>query len=270
MDLESLLRQYWMVGVGLLALLALFCICTVCLCCRRSRSPSASSPASPLADVQILDLESVPQESREDALQAIKAARERLKATKGPKKSGKGKGKLIKGQFGNLNDWELGKLIKGKLGKWAATDPDSLSEAARNSPSEAASNSPSEAARNSANPTGPDFQALYTRAARCILDRSTWTPGSRPDVDLDLHMFRKRDALGLLEVLLREARLSHRARVTVDTGRGAHSAGGRAVLQPAVSAFLRERGVHWRHGRNEGFFRIFLDATPIDIDPIEV
>ena len=86
-------------------------------------------------------------------------------------------------------------------------------------------------------PANFNMTSKYRDVVYCVLDKDRWD-GGRRDVDLDLHGFRKVDAVTLAKRLLARARRLGRQTVSVDTGKGNHSPGGMPVLQPAVEYFL--------------------------------
>lgn len=86
-------------------------------------------------------------------------------------------------------------------------------------------------------PQNFDMNPKYLDVVYCVLNKDRWE-GGRRDVDLDLHGFRKVDAVTLAKRLVARARRLGRKMVSVDTGKGNHSPGGAPVLQPAVEYFL--------------------------------
>lgn len=51
-----------------------------------------------------------------------------------------------------------------------------------------------------------DMMQLYETLVTAVLDPKARAPGERPDVDLDLHMIRKQDAVAIIKLLLSSAR----------------------------------------------------------------
>ncbi len=104
------------------------------------------------------------------------------------------------------------------------------------------------------------MQPLYEIAVQCILDKSRWEQESRKDVDLDLHCFRRKDALSLVELLLIRSRQRNewhtgkRQYFKIDTGKGSKSRP--PVLLPSVEEYLLKQNVHFNRFSDTGIFQV--------------
>ncbi|XP_063242297.1 NEDD4-binding protein 2-like isoform X3 [Bacillus rossius redtenbacheri] len=104
------------------------------------------------------------------------------------------------------------------------------------------------------------------RAASLLLARHSRSPATT----LDLHFLQVPEALQVLQLFLdaHVARLREEGRprraLYVVTGRGAHSAGGRARLRPAVLRRLRDQGLRFEQNDNPGLLTVHvMQTTPL-------